>query len=351
MTRQFNILVMVLCLLLAPRLSASDAFYAARIPVADRSEATLAQAASSALARVLVRVSGDESVVALPGIEEAILGARSRMALYSYEEVTTGMVLFAQFDGSVIKRLLREAGATFWGEKRPPVLLWLVVDEPEGRRFANVSADAGLLSELSNRLADRGVRLRLPLLDLQDRAALDPEVIWQKVIPRITSASERYRTPHLLIGRYIRLSSGRQLLDWMYVDEKSREDIELEGADGDMASLVAPVVDRAVDQMAAQYAVSLESESGVGQQVYATVTGVESYRDYRGVVAVFDGISILEGYRVVTVEGDRLELRVTGVGSADALARLIPQQSGLVTAHGDELTPDPGRLPLQWSRP
>ena len=115
---------------------AQPTFFSARQVVGDRSQAALASAASKALWQVFIKVSGDEQVAALPLVQEAIDNARNMMSLYSYEERDRALDLLIEFDEGVVKNVLRDAGATYWSESRPPVLVWLVVDEPSLRRFA-----------------------------------------------------------------------------------------------------------------------------------------------------------------------------------------------------------------------
>ncbi|MEY2907538.1 MAG: hypothetical protein RLZZ602_61, partial [Pseudomonadota bacterium] len=252
--------------------------------------------------------------------------------------------LLAQFDSGVVKTILRQAGATFWSESRPPVLLWLVVDEPFSRRFATVSEDSLLIKELSSRFEDRGVSLRLPLLDLEDAAALSPEMVWQKVVPRIEAASERYGTEHILVGRYVQLTSGRQIVDWMYLNKEVQRGLQLQGDEA--AALLAGAVDLAVDAMAEQFAVKLEPVSAF-DRVNVAISGVETFGDYRSVMRIIEDISVVDGLQVAAVEGDLLVLKVSGVGSADALARLLPQASRLVVSD----QPLERSLNLRWGQP
>ncbi len=101
---------------------AQDNLFVARIAVEDRQEASLARAASEALEQVLVRVSGNRAVITLPGIAQAVSSARDRLSLYTYVEDETGLALIAEFDGVIVKDLLRAGGATYWGAHVPRCL-------------------------------------------------------------------------------------------------------------------------------------------------------------------------------------------------------------------------------------
>jgi len=339
-----RLLTTLLLLALVFPVAAQEGLHSARVPVADRGEAALTGGIRNALRRVLIRVSGNDDIVDKTGVAAAILGARDRVASYSYQQEEAQVYLSATFDDVLVKGILRDSDGTFWAQDRPPVLLWLVVDEPFSRRFATVSQDDELLTALSQGFADRGVTLRLPLLDLEDAAALSPEMVWQSVTSRIRAASERYGTEHILVGRYVRLTTGALLADWLYLDTETQRREQVQG------NVIGPVVytgvDLSVDAMADRYAVTLESRAPTGY-VTVVVSGVESYLDYRSVMDIFRDLPLLESVSVAEVQGDILAVRVTGISSTDALKRVLPSRSRLAVS--DDMTPS--RMFLHWGRP
>ena len=201
-------------------------------------------------------MSGNEGISTNPTVAAALRVARDRVAIYSFEQDEGQIYFQATFDDVLVKSILREADATFWSEDRPPVLLWLVVDEPYSRRFATVSQDGDLLLELSEAFTARGIDLRLPLLDLEDAAKLSPEMVWQRVAGRIRAASQRYGTEHILVGRYVQLTTGSQIADWFYLDSEGQRQVQIQGTNP--TPVVRAGVDLAVDAMADRYAVTLE---------------------------------------------------------------------------------------------
>ena len=326
-----------------PVFAQSD-FYAARVEVPDRSDAALASGAREALNRVLVRVSGNEEIAKNPTVAAALRVARDRVSIYSFEREEGQVYLQATFDDVLVKSILRESDATFWSEDRPPVLLWLVVDEPYSRRFATVSQDGALLLELSEAFTERGIDLRLPLLDLEDAAKLSPEMVWQRVARRIRSASQRYGTEHILVGRYVQLTTGSQLADWLYLDSEDQRQVQVQGSK--TTPVVLAGVDLAVDAMADRYAVTLESTPGQSF-IAVTVTGVESFADYQSVVGILRQLPVLDSLIIDEIYKDRLGVRVTGLSNAEALARVLPGRSRLVVS-GDVSA---NRINLHWGQP
>ncbi len=214
------------------------------------------------------------------------------------------------------------------------------MDHPDGRRFANPQDDAELLAALRAAFDERGVNIRLPLMDLEDSLVLGPNILWQRVVPRIMAASKRYGTGHVLVGRHVELSNGRLLSDWLYLQQAGS------GADYSMAATqteaedylatTRDAADLAVDAMALRYAISLNEASRQGRLTVA-IEGVYSFADYQQVVALFNEITLLDGVRVAGIAGQQLRLSVSGLASGSELQRLIDPRTGLsvVTINDD----------------
>ena len=95
------------------------------------------------------------------------------MLLYSYQDdVDIGTRVFFEFDDAFVRSLFRDHSVLYWEQRRPPVVIWLALDEPFSRRFAARSDDVELLSPSLDRFEARGLEVRFPLLDLADSVAL-----------------------------------------------------------------------------------------------------------------------------------------------------------------------------------
>ena len=208
------------------------------VPVDDRNQSSLDAAAKLAMTRLLIRVSGDETVVQRPAFSDAVENAQQHLSLYSYRESDSGTDAYFEFDDLWVRGLFREQGVPYWDERRPPIVVWLVVDEPSLGRFAARADDTDVLTKSVVPFADRGVMVRFPLLDLEDAAALPISAAWARDTALwITAATARYNAEHALVGRWIVLSDGSKLVDWTYVGPSSVDNVQLKSS-GDVESCV-----------------------------------------------------------------------------------------------------------------
>ena len=322
------ILITTACLFGSGIALAVDEFFAEAVAVEDRSAGELARAAGDALTRVLVRVSGDEQILDEAPFNEAVQNAQSHVLLYSYQDDQDGGTrVFFEFDDAFVRSLFRDHSILYWEQRRPPLVIWLALDEPFSRRFAARSDDVELLAPSLDRLGLRGVEVRFPLLDLADSAALSVNAIWERDFDQVRRASARYGTEHALVGRWIDLSDGSKLVDWYYVGPKQSENLQFRATE--LSDIWDRGVDLAVDAMRDSLAVTLQ-QFEMSEAIAVSVKGVKSYADYRAISSVFDELGQLVDLRIDSLNGDTVIYRVVGVPSAEQVARLIPSRSGLL---------------------
>ena len=321
----------------------AQSFAAESVAVADRTESVFNQAIREAFSSLLIRKTGDRNIVNQPVVKDAFAAATRWVSLYQYQDHDGGTELRVEFDEAMVLDLLRLAGATYWTQARPPLLLWLVIDEPDGRRFATLDRDAELLHSLRSTLAERGVALRTPVLDLQDALQLAPEDVWENDVDAIRAASGRYGTSHILLGRWVTLGSGFHIADWLYLDEDREQAIRVQGVDH--VRLIDAAAEIAIDRYLAQYAMALSNQE-TERPVMVNIYGVRAVADYLAVLAVLNEIALVEHFQLTAMAGDVLTFRVSGVESASALARLLPEQSRLSVIADGQFSADP--LELAW---
>ena len=314
-----------------------------RIEVNDRTEETIVDAAREALQQTLLRRSGDRDLLTHPVVRAALDDARSRLSLYQFEQVEGRTRFVAQIDPAVVDNLIRAADGTIWTASRPPVLLWLVVDDVEGRRFGNSGLEQPLWSDLSETFDQLGVNLRRPLYDLSDALLLSPQTLWEGELGPILEASERYGMTHLLIGKLIRLSSGRTIAEWMYRDATVEQSVSIQAATP--AALIDPAIALTMTEMRRQYAVALTQQS-VEEVLSVRIRNVISRDDFRAVIEAMNALPTLKRVRPVAVEGDTLTLELTGAGDSETLSRLMAPLAQLTWIQ-DDLDSEEG-LVLGW---
>jgi hypothetical protein len=119
--RRFALLLPLIVLALPVH---AQSLYTGTIPVTSQAEAERAEALKSALAQVVVKLTGgDNAVLARPEVAQAIANAANYVQQYQYVQnaVTvdgkpqTSLSLVAQFDSSAVDKMIADLGLTHGG--------------------------------------------------------------------------------------------------------------------------------------------------------------------------------------------------------------------------------------------
>lgn len=327
----FRLLCLILLGLTALSMAASaqtidpTALYEGEAPVPDQSEEARAAALPQALAQVLVKLSGSTDAPLHPGVREQLDAAAGLLQHYRYRSdvvVVDGQpeqraVLVARFERNKVDALLGGAGIAFWPGPRPPLMLWLGIDDGRGPRLVS-EAQAQAVAALSNRAAAEGVGLIFPLLDLEDQAAVDAQAVWGENVAAIMAGSARYSSQSVLSGRLERAGSGWRV-SWLVIDggEVLRR---WSDAGGDAQALLASGGSQAVAALTQRYA-GLAALGEPGR--YAVrIQGVRSGADYARAVAYLRSLNLVRGLEVRSAQNDSLVLMLDLGAGVEALQRL-----------------------------
>ncbi len=284
-----------------------EGLYEAEVELADQGRATRATAMAEAMAAVLLKVSGSAAVLSEPVIKSAMEDAARYVQQYRYRNeampaekrhkgkggaAENRLLLWVGFDSVSIDNLLRRFGFNVWGTARPSTLVWLAVDEGSRRVLVGAN-DQGLVREvLESEAQRRAIPLRLPLLDLTDQSKVRPVDVWGGFVDNIESASLRYETQAVLIGKLYPLGKeweGRWTLRYQ------GDQYEWQQRAKDVRTVIASGVGGISDYLSQRFAAS--SDPGM-DQLALRIEGVTTMDDFR---RINDYLLSLHGVSAVTL--------------------------------------------------
>lgn len=296
--------------------------HAATVPVVNQSAEALAGAASDALGQVVVKVSGSVDALQHPVVQEALPEARSHVQQYAYvrdEGPEAALSARFEFDSSYVNRLLGEAGLSLWTANRPPVLVWMALEQQGDRQLVNALETPELARQLLQEFDRRGVPARLPLFDLRDATAIDVSDVWAQHLPTILAASARYDVNDIMVGRVVVVSSGSWAGEWSYITGPDR--LDRSGNAPSATGFLQEGVNLVAESMASRYAVALSDAPETG--VRMVVNGVHEFADYAAIVNWLESLELISHANVQRIDRDRIELGLDAAAGADQLRTII----------------------------
>lgn len=318
--------------------------YAAEVTVSDRSADALEEGAKEALSVVLVKVSGSSVVLQSSQVGAAMQRARSKVQKYAYlpvAESVEGQPVRIEFGADFVTDLVRRSGAALWTANRPPVLVWVVVEDADGRHLFSLDRYPEMAQQLRSSFTGRGVVLQLPLFDLMDATAVSANDLWGRNEAVVTAASKRYGVNDIAIAR-VRLADANKVSgDWVYFFSNERK--ASSSIAESMRQFWRSGADLVADSMAARYAVAPSTAEVV--PVYMTISGVFEYADYAGIVSWLDSLEPIAYAHLERVQGDTLTVRLGSRAQAQSLSAIIELNSHLVPVQSPEYSRD---LSYRW---
>lgn len=298
--------------------------YQASVSVQSRDDARERQRAfATALRQVLVKLTGRTDVDSDPTLQQALRDAQGYVESFAYRNTAgSALELETVFYRARLQELIDSAGLALWPANRPETLLWVAVQETTGNRQMAEREGVGgeWLARLQAVASARGVPLALPLLDLEDRLALRPDVLWSFNADALRRASERYQVESILAVRLYPLPGEQVFARAVHLFRDQVQ--ELDAVEIPAARFLEDSIAMVAQELAAHYAIRL---SGVAQGAKArlVVDGVRSMEDYAAVLDYLDQLAVVQQVEVQAVSGSQLELLLDAGGQLRQLIEVL----------------------------
>jgi len=323
-------LILSLFLLLSPVkfVQAEEDFhlYNVVIPVPDESPQAKNTAFMQGLNEVFIRLSGDSTIatrLTLPGITGYV-------QQYSYQPVPPGYVnkptankspdvngdsddntkflLTVQYNGTRIINYLRDHGLPVWGEHRAVLVVWVAVRDGRHEYVLKNNDQSLIKTAIQKGLIRRGVPLRWPDYDSQDKKILGFTDILGGFRDPLEKASVRYaRGPIAAIS--LSWDGSRWQSDWTLLFKNSEYSWSYSSANYNQ--LIQQSIDRMVDTMGRIYAVKELASGQSAAVLYMDVGDISNVSRYKRASEYLSDIQAVKQVRVKRVDGKSVEFELT----------------------------------------
>jgi len=256
------------------------------------------------------------------------------------------------FADNLIDGLLADADIPVWDSNRPSVLVWMVLQDPDGdRQMLTADSHPEIMSLLQDFAARRGVPIIFPLLDFEDRRNLGVDQVWALETEAIRAASARYGADSVLAGRVLFTAGGEMVGLWQFLFQ-DQEDV-FDGFDANLEDYLFAPLDRITSQLAGYFAIT--PETTLRQQVALRIDGVGDLQAYSALLNYVSNLGLVESVVTTGLEGARIELNLDLLGNAQQLNELIALDRDLLpvsSAGGVDVAgePESDMLHYRWTR-
>lgn len=315
--------------------------YSAQVPVNSQAASVRSSAVLKAFKTVLVKVSGDSSVLENAAIKAEFTKASNYLQDYSYQkpsgddQASSSLLFQANFSDSAINQLLKSNGLTIWQSNRPLTLIWMVVEDQQGQTLVHDSeSQLPAVQLLEQALQLRGLPNSFPLMDLSDTlqvtasdvTALDPQTI--------INASTRY-TPDAILLLYVDLRTPTApTAHWQLVLGQSKMRWETDGQD--LSNVIQTGVDDIADALASHFTAVPTQQAAVDLTLIVNqLAGVSSYAE---LMDYLNGLSGVQSVSLLSLTPDSAKFKVSVKSSLATFEQMVKLDGRLELVSQDETT-------------
>ena len=294
------------------------------IAVDDQTEGARRRALITAFQQVVIKMSGDSE-----NVNSRLLAnytANDYLVAYQYEMIGSQLNYVATFDKQKMQQLLRLLNLPIWEARRPDTLLWLIADiAPD---FNSKIVAEGEVERLSTIVSDisnqRGIKITLPVMDIEDRVAVTEYDVAGRFMNPILAASERYGLEHLVVVRVRdtpiysldqleqRIKDTQTTLDPLFSVDEFRDDLDVSQpyqleytfytagsvhsgvlAGPSFEQLLIDMLSRYADKLGQQYAVQLNDNID-SEVITLHVNNIDSLRKYTEVIQFLNQLTLVD---------------------------------------------------------
>ena len=287
-----------------------DGLYRAEIEVTDQGQDERTRAIVAGFKQVVVKVTGSRSAASNQSVISMAAGAGRYVQQYNYKLKSVGEIADAPvektfiqmtFDKLAVNQMLRDAGLPVWGSQRPQTLAWVGIESNGSRRLLSPETDQQIVSMLKSEVYNRGISIMMPLMDLEDQAALNASDLWGAFEEPVQRASERYSPDLVATIRLTISSSGRVSSNWSLIGANDNRRWEHNGKQ--LAAVTRDGVNDIADALAVRYAPVGGSES---EMISMQVENVKSFADLARVRQLLDKSETVDQYELRSAKNDKV---------------------------------------------
>ncbi|MCF2948931.1 DUF2066 domain-containing protein [Paraglaciecola aquimarina] len=322
-----------------------EGLFDANVAVINQSDNNRAKAFQQGMKQVLIKVHGSDDLLKDQEIRKAITRVTRYVRAYSYETVDTQQFITINFDQDRISELIRTAGFTIWGKRRPDTLVWLGMQLPDSnnKTYLTIDNQPQIYAAMSKQAAYRGINLVYPLWDLNDVQNLSVYDIWGGFTQRIIEASYRYGVQSIISARVyqsqqasvsdetelepVDYKPGQWVVDWTSIEDGKILSGQL--TIDSFEDLAVRLINELADQLSAKYAIDIDSLHSNQEKTKIVINNIASIESYVQVLAFLESLSVVNNATLINQNGSRATFELSLFGEFSDLNTALKLESKL----------------------
>lgn len=312
---------------------ADSKLYSGEVVVASQAEVERTEAIPDALIQVLQKLSGKREMPISPSLDDALQNADKMLLSFHYQNVERAgpdgnthqeLHLVANFMQAEIDRVVQQIGLPRWQQDRPPVQIWIVLDDGRGRQLKPIEYDYAWHA-MENMAALRGLPIEWPELDEEEAQLIDMSLVWGGFTDYLVERGAPGDGVAIVAAR----RAGPQwILRWNLAS--SGQNWTWQSTDHELMFALAAGIHKMTDQVAAANAIAV-SEQGEWL-VDINIGGLGGAGEYAACLGYLQGLSLVTNVDILAAEPGMVRFHIQLNAAPEYLHEVFNRSTELVPA-------------------
>lgn len=318
------------------------------IPVKDESNEERWRASYQGLSEVLLRLTGDENVLAGEAATNLMKDNGRYLLRFGYESMkghplatyyrddyasdtavqngTTDnlKVLGLNFDYHLLIKDMQESGLPVWDVNRPELMFWWATEDKGVRTVLAEGENQVSRDALLHYAHVYGLPIKFPLMDMEDRKKLQISDLWGLYVEQLAKANKRYGNLTWVVGKHYP-SGGKWHAEWTLVMMGSAKTYRT--SSDNPVRLQKTVMKHISGKLAEEYAVLASEQS---QQLMLKVTNIGNLESFSSVQEYLQRLFVVEQLSLSSIKGEQVSFVLTLKESNDKFQKLLKLDNKLI---------------------
>ncbi|OGT40185.1 MAG: hypothetical protein A3F12_08005 [Gammaproteobacteria bacterium RIFCSPHIGHO2_12_FULL_38_14] len=309
--------------------------YQVELPVTAQSDTARNTAMQKGLMQVLVKLTGEPTIVENDVIKGSLDKADTYVQEFSYlpsSRTDMPYTIQIRYNSGDIQRLLKRAGVAYWNVDRPLILMYLTwTTKDHQTEIIGHDVPQYLLDMTEQQGKIYGLPIIFPMMDMTDTSQIAVQDILNMNIPSLKQASKRYEPDALLVGHMEEVTGGVTSV-WRLTSGNNQWDFvinELNSKD-----VIASLMSQVSQTLAKRYVVKTTNATSTWLKL--TITNVTGSNDLPQLMQYLQQMPDIMDVRLQRIIGDVVEVKILVKGSLETFKQNAAVGERLVAQTEDE---------------
>jgi uncharacterized protein len=296
------------------------------------------------LSQVLIKASGNEGILTLPTIKDAIKNAKNWVTDYSFNSQDDQTTISINYNQQSIMSLLHRSKQDIWGNQRPLTLLWLTTSNGQ---LINNNDPSDIKKDIEQAANKRGLPILFPNKPTSNHDdETSPLVAQNNIAPITLTVLNQYKADAMLQGSINSLSNP-VTIQWQFA---MKDDKFSWNSTGDsILQATSNGINQLSDTLANQEAITHDNSL---ETIYTlSVRPITSTPNYVKLLSELKQCSGIDSANTVRFKNQTVTLRITSALEIDAVMQKLAALKHLELDHNQQMIYNPSlyNISLTWT--